>query len=500
MTIAELFSEWHRSILHRVKESTAANYTMKADKHILPAFGQIAVCNLTANHIYDFIAEKQKAGFSPRYIADIIVLMKTVFKYAVRTYQIINPLEGIVLPKKKSPEIRLLDEAEQKTLQQYIGTHQNRSTMGTALSISENVTWGQRKRMADGKVSLPYSRFLGYRKGENDIPEIVPEEAEIVRFIYRSFMEGLTANKIAKLLMEQNTPAPGGGKKWYARTIESILTNEKYKGSALLQKKFTVDFLTKKQKINEGEVPQYFVEDSHPPIIDPEEFALVQAEITRRKTIGKVYSSSNIFSTKIICSCCGGYFGSKVWHSTSKYRRVVWQCNHKFQNGEKCSTPHLYENTLREKFVIACGKICENKADFLDSCQQIRDMLSDCTALDEKIHEQYVHLNELAAAMQKFIQENALHPQSEDFYNQKMAAYERQKSEGEKILRNLQSKKASRLSRKDLLGGMIHQLTEQDMTITAFDKKLWRIMVENVTVKPDGNLTFLFRNGTKIEV
>ena len=140
MTITELFTEWHRSILHRVKESTAANYTMKADKHILPVFGKMSVSSLTANHIY---AEKQKLGFSPRYIADIVILMKTIFKYAVRIYQIFNPLDGIVLPKKKSPEIQLLDEAEQKTLQQYIGSHQNRSTMGTALSMTTGLRIGE---------------------------------------------------------------------------------------------------------------------------------------------------------------------------------------------------------------------------------------------------------------------------------------------------------------------------------------------------------------------
>ena len=143
LTVAELFFEWYRSILHRVKESTAANYTMKADKHILPAFGDRVVSSITANHIYGFIADKQQAGFSPRYIADIIILMKTVFKYAVRTYQIFNPMDGIVLPKKKSPEIQLLDECEQKTLQQYIGMHQNRSTMGTALSMTTGLRIGE---------------------------------------------------------------------------------------------------------------------------------------------------------------------------------------------------------------------------------------------------------------------------------------------------------------------------------------------------------------------
>ena len=120
-------------------------------------------------------------------------------------------------------------------------------------SISENVTWGQRKRMADGKVTMPYGRFLGYRKGEDGFPEIVPEEAEVVKLIYKSFMEGMSYYKIARMLMKREIPAPAGGEKWHIRTVESILTNEKYKGSALLQKKFTVDFLTKKQKVNEGD-------------------------------------------------------------------------------------------------------------------------------------------------------------------------------------------------------------------------------------------------------
>ena len=185
--------------------------------------------------------------------------------------------------------------------------------------------------------------------------------------------------------------------------MESILTNEKYKGSALLQKKFTMDFLTKKQKVNEGEVPQYFIEDSHPPIIDPQEFELVQAEIARRKEIGKVYSSSNIFSTKLVCSCCGGFFGSKVWHSTSKYRRVIWQCNHKFQNGEKCKTPHLYEDEIKKRFIEVCNRIAADKENFVASCRQIVEMLSDTAAIDRKIEEQYIYLNGLAASMQQFI-------------------------------------------------------------------------------------------------
>lgn len=138
--------------------------------------------------------------------------------------------------------------------------------------ISENVTWGQRKRFADGKVTLPYFSFLGYRKGPDDLPEIVPEEAETVREIYRLFIQGKTVNWIANHLTEKGVPTPCGKIRWQTSTIESILMNEKYKSSAILQKKFTVDFLSKKMKVNEDEVPQYIVEERHPAIIDPDQW------------------------------------------------------------------------------------------------------------------------------------------------------------------------------------------------------------------------------------
>lgn len=324
-------------------------------------------------------------------------------------------------------------------------------------SISENVTWGQRKRMADGKVTMPYGRFLGYRKGKDGLPEIVPEEAEVVRLIYKSFMEGMSPYKIAKMLMEREIPTPGGGMEWHGSTIKSILTNEKYKGSALLQKKFTVDFLTKKTKVNEGEVPQYFVEHSHEAIIEPEEFELVQAEIERRKGLGKEYNGSSIFSAKIVCSCCGGFFGSKVWHSTSKYRRIIWQCNHKFKNGEKCTTPHLYEDEIKKRFIEVCNQIATDKEDFLISCREVIVLLSNTATLDRKIEAQYARINELTVSMQEFIKENAMEAQDEDFYKVKMAEYNAKKAEMEKVLHEILNKRAERLSRKELLEGLIRQ-------------------------------------------
>ena len=172
-------------------------------------------------------------------------------------------------------------------------------------SISENVTWGMRKRFADGKVSMAYKQFLGYEKGPDGTPAVNEKEAEIVRLIYRLFLEGKTPFGIKEVLEAAAIPSPSGKSKWSVTTINSILRNEKYKGDALLQKSFTVDFLTKTMKPNRGELPSYYVKESHPPIISADEFDMVQAEIERRSRQGRGYSGNSIFSSKLFCGDCG---------------------------------------------------------------------------------------------------------------------------------------------------------------------------------------------------
>ena len=139
---------------------------------------------------------------------------------------------------------------------------------------------------------------------------------------------------IERLVCRTNDFWDTGKEQWHIRTIGSILTNEKYKGSALLQKKFTVDFLTKKQVVNRGVLPQYYVEDDHEAIIDPETFELVQQEMIRRRKTGSRYSGIDIFASRLVCGECGSYYGAKVWHSNSKYRRVVlvYKCGQEKSN------------------------------------------------------------------------------------------------------------------------------------------------------------------------
>lgn len=258
--------------------------------------------------------------------------------------------------------------------------------------------------------------------------------------------------------------------------------------------------ITKRKMPNHGELPQYFVEHSHEAIIDPEEFELVQAEIERRKGLGKEYSGSSIFSAKIVCACCGGFFGSKVWHSASKYKRTIWQCNHKFSNGVKCETPHLYEDDIKKRFIEVCNQIATDRADFLTSCREIVILLSNTAALDRKIEAQYAHINELTVSMQEFIKENAMEAQDEDFYKVKMAEYNAKKADMEKVLHELLNKRAERLSRKELLEGLIRTMEHDGIVTDTFDGKLWLLLVEKATVGTDGKLTFTLRNGMEIEV
>lgn len=365
-------------------------------------------------------------------------------------------------------------------------------------SISENVTWGQRKRFADGKVSIPYGQFLGYRKGADDLPEIVPEEAEIVRRIYRLFMQGKTPNAIAKLFTQESIPTPGGKKVWQFTTVESILTNEKYKGAALLQKRFTVDFLQKKMKVNEGEVPQYYVENSHPPIIQPDEWDRVQAEFQRRKAKGKNHNCNRLFSAQIVCGDCGEYYGSKVWHSNSKYRRVIWQCNSKFKNEEKCKTPHLYDTDIQRLFMAAVSKLYADREMILETCRLLQITLTDNTSIDAECEELIREMDVIAGLIRSCIEENASQAVDQASYIERYNGYvERYESLKDRYAQ-LQVKREERDAEAIRIGGFMFELRELDELPITFDEKLWHGLIDHVTVYHDERMIFHFKDGSEI--
>lgn len=366
-------------------------------------------------------------------------------------------------------------------------------------SISENVTWGQRKRFADGKVSLPYKNFLGYKKGEDGLPEIVPQEAKIIRLIYKMFMDGKTLNAIAKYLMKENIPSPSGKEIWRTSTIESILTNEKYKGSAILQKKFTVDFLQKKMKINEGEVPQYKVENSHPAIIIPEEWELVQTEMQRRKARGKHHNSLSPFSAKIICGNCGKYYGSKVWHSNSKYKRTIWQCNNKFKGKEKCRTPHLYEEDIKALFIRAFSKLMSDRTALIEDCRLLYDYFLDFTSIETKCKELLEEMEIVSELAKKLVNENASTVMNQKEYIEKYDGYTNRFNKAKVEYKKLQKSMEQRKIKAEAISGFMFEISELDELPIEFDEKLWNWVIDTVTVHEDERLVFKFKNGTEIE-
>ena len=367
-------------------------------------------------------------------------------------------------------------------------------------SISENVTWGQRKRFADGKVTMPFKRFLGYDRGENGVPVINEKEAEVVRMIYSLYLQGKTAAGICKHLMSLGIPTPGGKTKWCQGTVMSILQNEKYKGDALLQKKFTVDFLTKKQKVNEGEIPQYYVEGSHPAIVSAIDFDRVQAEIARRQGLGRSYSGSSVFASKLICGDCGGFYGKKVWHSTDAYRREVWRCNGKFIGEAKCETPTLTTENIQRMFLQAYNQLMGNREQVIQACEVMRSVVADCTELDAQIDALNEEIQVVAELVSQCIKENASTQQSQEEYKKKYSRLEKRYEKAIEKLKAATAERDNRMQRDRDLRIFIGSIKEQPLVLESWNEGLWIDLLDCATVYADGRVVFRFNDGTEIEV
>jgi DNA invertase Pin-like site-specific DNA recombinase/regulator of replication initiation timing len=367
-------------------------------------------------------------------------------------------------------------------------------------SISKNCTWGQRKRFSDGKVCVPYSRFLGYDRGEEGGLVVNEEEAVTIRLIYKMFLEGATPHSIAKCLSEQGSLSPGGKEIWNQSAVKSILTNEKYKGDALLQKSYTVDFLTKKKKMNEGEIPQYYVENLHEGIIEPLVYEMVQQEMARRKPGKNRHSGVGLFASRIKCGDCGGWYGSKVWHSNTKYRRTIWQCNHKFKNDGKCKTPNLDEESIKSLFVSAVNKLLADKDEIIANFAIVRDTLFSTADIETEVKELKSELSVVAELMQKCIEENARvaldQAEYQERYDGLVARFDKAKARYDEVTGLISERKA----RGEMMDAFIAELQKQDGVITEFDERLWYTLVDFATVYKESDVRFTFKNGVEIQV
>ena len=367
-------------------------------------------------------------------------------------------------------------------------------------SISQNVTWGKRVSFQEGKVSFAYKSFLGYKK-ENDKLVIDEDEAVIVKMIYKMFLvEGKTPSGIASHLTSLNIKTPmGKSTKWTQNTIDSILRNEKYKGDALLQKKYTINYLSHTLVKNTGQIPQYYVENNHPAIIEQDMWEQVQIELARRDELGAKYSSRDIFASKLICEDCGGFYGKKKWHSNSKYSRFVYQCNRKFDKGkETCHTPNLMENDIKLKFIEAYNLTMKDKKRIIQDTTEFIVLLTDTTQLDKDIDNVNDEMLVIAELLNKLIKESSKSGMTLDEYNKKYLElknrYECTEEKHRDHIKARDNKKVQALNLKSF----ISNLRRVDDKLSEWNEPVWMLLVDSAVVHRDTSITFKLNNGKDI--
>ena len=331
-------------------------------------------------------------------------------------------------------------------------------------SISENCTWGQRKRFADGKVTVPFKRFLGYDRGEDGNLVVNPEQAEVVRRIYGMFLKGMTPHGIAKTLTDEGVPTPAGKHQWGQTTIKSILSNEKYKGDALLQKTFCEDFLTK--KMNKGK---------------------------------NRHSGVHLLSGRIKCGDCGGWYGSKVWHSPEKCKRTVWQCNQKYKNEVRCTTPYLDEASVKERFTVAVNRLLSGRDAAIAAYEMGMAKTLDTTELEAQQQELLSEMEVLNGMIQQMIRQNATVAQDQTEYNKRFDALGQKFKEAEAKKDTVAQQISDIRDRRGTMEDFLRILKQQDGEVTEFSEQFWCGLLDYATAYADGRLTFTFKNGSTFE-
>ena len=450
---------------------------------------------------------KRREGFNSMIEAALngeidLILTKSISRFGRNT---VDTLQAIRDLKDKGVEV-IFEKEHIHTLDpkcEVMLTIMSSLAQEESRSISENVRWGKQHSMQRGKVSFAYKSFLGYDKGPDGKPMINEEQAAIVRKIYDMFLEGKTMKYIAGYLTDHGYKTAKGRNTWSVEGIKRILTNEKYKGDALLQKTIVVNYLTKEVKKNEGDLPQYYISNSHPAIIEPDRFDLVQVEMERHCSHKNQLSNNSPFTTRIICGDCGGFFGHKVFHGNDKYRTDVWYCNHRY-DGETCGTPILREDQIKRAYLEALDQILRHKDAYTElySAELQRD--GKRPDLEEKRDNAEGRLQTAISELRDHITQNTRIKQDQGLYNQRYITLkeivEKRKAEVDKAKRALTENTARRekLRRFMLAIGAIEVMPPR------FSDDLFIMTIDHITVDhpKDGktNLRFLFTNGTEIVI
>ncbi len=378
-------------------------------------------------------------------------------------------------------------------------------------NISENTRWGVVRRFENGKVIVNHNKFMGYTKNENGDLVIVPEEAEIVRLVFRLYLEGYSAGKISRYLEDNKVKTATGLDKWHDTVIMKMLRNEKYMGDALLQKTYTVDFMTKKKIINKGIVPQYYVEDDHEPIIPKELFYRVQEEIARRASMCKSavtrkknqkskYSSEYALTGMLLCGECGQEYRRVTWSRNGK-KKIVWRCSNRLTNGTRnCKKSETLEEAALNRAVMeAINRISCNDGDFVGAFRQNVIRVIGNYGREQMPDEYDERIKEKQDEMVALIAENA----EAGAYSDEFDGRYRRIAEEINALRDAQMEARRRKKLADSyeqrLKDMDSFLQQQTYQIPEFDNDLVRRLISNIKVLSAEKLMIQFQSGIVME-
>ncbi len=377
-------------------------------------------------------------------------------------------------------------------------------------NISANVKWGKAQSAREGKVSFHYKNFLGYRRGEDGKPIIDPEQAVIVKRIYERFLAGDSLVTIADQLNADGIPTPSGNGEWRRGRIASILTNEKYKGDAVINKTYTVDCLSKKVKKNNGERPKYYVENNHPAIIDAATFGRVQEEMARRngkrktkqvgtKTEQGKYSSKYALTELLICGECGTPYRRCTWTSKGQ-KKIVWRCISRLDYGKKyChNSPSIEESVLQNAIMTAVIDTAKQNADVLKTLKLHIGMGLEAEETEEKSLDIQIRIAEIDAEFKAMVQ--AISAQTADNFDDNRATA--LMNEKNKLLGQLEQTNASKQkresakSRLDEIYTILDGLKNHPLN---YDDQIIRQILECVVVESKEKIKVVFVGGLELE-
>lgn len=370
-------------------------------------------------------------------------------------------------------------------------------------SISENVKWGKRKLIAEGHVSVPYSRLLGYEKGEDGGLVVNQEEAELVRRIYSMFLQGYTTGEIAKVLTEEGHKTPGKKDVWKVNTVRGILQNEKYRGDALLQKSFIADFLTKKQVKNEGQIPQYYVEGDHEAIIEPRVFDAVQRELAKASKSNKLgrKRKGQPLAGMVKCAECGYGYGRRLWHSTDRFRKNVYICGNRYAHDKTCtSSVFLEEHEIYDVFINVMNKLLPRRKTFCAKMSKAMSKALDTKELEEQINRLTQEREAVELLVEKCIDDNARNPQDQGEYAKRYNALVEQHAEIIDSIEEVRTEVNRRIGAIQETDAFIEEIKKAPRLIKEFDEMLWQTLVDYAQVYADGKITIVFKNGMELGV